>query len=245
MQSVDAATGGLLNAPANAGVFRLGRTVIGTIALQLYEGELGIRLGTDDAARTSDVAFANFERLSLALSVEEQADRPIETVMADFRLEAVPSLDQAKVWRWKQAKAGALVKFLTPSFQADEALRPLPALGVTEQSLHFLNFLIADPIAAVVLYRSGVLVQVPRPEAFAVHKLIVADRRKEGSDSLKAEKDRRQAALLIRVLSEDRPDELAEAFEEARGRGPRWRARIDATLARMPRTAQVLAVLPG
>jgi len=46
---------------------------------------------------------------------------------------------------------------------------------------------------------------VPRPEPFAIHKLIVADRRKGGPDQLKARKDRAQAEFLIKDLAEDRP----------------------------------------
>ncbi|MCT7377950.1 nucleotidyltransferase domain-containing protein [Chelativorans sp. EGI FJ00035] len=82
-----------------------------------------------------------------------------------------------------------MVEFLTPAF-GDEKVKPLPALGVSAQALNYLNFLIADPLRAVALYRSGVLVQVPRPERFAIHKLIVADRRYGGPDQLKARKDR-------------------------------------------------------
>lgn len=69
------------------------------------------------------------------------------------------------------------------------------------------------------LYRSGALVQIPRPERFAIHKLIVADRRRSDPSRLKARKDRAQADLLIEVLSEERPGELVEAYEDAIGRG--------------------------
>ncbi|WP_371932344.1 GSU2403 family nucleotidyltransferase fold protein [Roseibium sp. MMSF_3361] len=69
------------------------------------------------------------------------------------------------------------------------------------------------------MYRSGVLVQVPRPERFAIHKLIVADRRQHGPDALKAHKDRAQAAL---------------------DPGPAWRKRILSSLRRMPATAELL-----
>lgn len=85
------------------------------------------------------------------------------------------------------------------------------------------------------------LVQVPRPERFAVHKLIVADRRKDGPESLKSAKDRAQAAYLVGILAEDRPDDLAEAFEDAWSRGARWQERLSATLQRMPGTAEQLA----
>jgi hypothetical protein len=132
---------------------------------------------------------------------------------------------------------------LTPSFSAEEGIRDLPALGVSAQSLHFLNFLIAEPVRIPLLYRSGVLVQAPRPERYAIHKLIVADRRRDGSDALKARKDRAQAAFLIDVLAEERPEDLAEAHRTALANGPAWRARLAATLARMPRTAERLARL--
>ena len=105
---------------------------------------------------------------------------------------------------------------------------------------NYLNFLIAEPIPAVALYRSGVLVQIPRPERFAIHKLIVADRRRGGPDQAKARKDRGQAAFLVQVLAEDRPEDLRDAYRDALSRGPRWRARIGASLARMPQTDEIL-----
>lgn len=231
---VDVATGSLLNAMSKAGVFRLGGTLVGTQAFRLYEGELGVRYAFDQSAQTNDIDIASFERLSLVL--EDVVSEQLTKVLADFAFDAVPSLERDKVWRWRQSPSELLLEFLTPSFEAAEELKPLVALGVYAQSLHFLNFLIAEPIQVAVTYRSGVLVQVPRPERFAIHKLIVADRRTEGPDSLKSAKDRAQAAYLIDILAEDRPDDLAEAFEDASSRGPRWRERIMSTLRQMPAT---------
>lgn len=236
---VDVTTGSLLSAMQKAGVFRLGGTIVGTQAFRLYEGELGVRYAFDQAAQTNDIDIASFERLSLVL--EDAVSEPLTKVLADFEFDAVPSLERDKVWRWRQSRNELLLEFLTPSFEAAETLKPLTALGVHAQSLHYLNFLIADPIQVAVTYRSGVLVQVPRPERFAVHKLIIADRRKEGPDSLKSAKDRAQAAYLIDILAADRPDDLVEAFEEASSRGPRWRERLMTTLQRMPRTRERLA----
>ena len=133
-----------------------------------------------------------------------------------------------------------VVDFLAPSFGEREGPQKLEALGVWAQGLHFLNFLIRDPISAVALYREGVLVQVPRPERFAIHKLIVASRRHGGPDEAKARKDRAQADFLIRVLAEDRPDDLAEAYDHAMSQGPRWRERIASSLERMSGTKDVL-----
>lgn len=231
---VDAATGSLLSALAQAGVFRLGGTLVGTHAFRLYEGVLGVRYAFDLAAQTRDVDIASFERLSLALG--ETVSEPLQAVLKDFSFDPVPSLEPGRAWRWRQSRGDLLVEFLTPSFEAEEGLRPLAALGVQAQALHFLNFALADPIQAPVTYRSGVQVQIPRPERFAIHKLIVADRRRDGPDSLKAVKDRLQAAFLIEILAQDRPDDLLDAWEAARAAGPRWRARLDASLARLPET---------
>lgn len=239
--SLDAATGSLLSALAASGVFRLGGTIAGTHAFRLYEGELGVRYGLDLMAHTDDIDIASFSRLSLAL--EDTAAPPLAQVFGDFDFSPQPSLDTGRSWRWKQTRGDTLVEFLTPSFSDAENLVELPALGVDAQGLHHLNYLLAGPIQAAVTYRSGVLVQVPRPERFAIHKLIVADRRRGSGTRLKAEKDRRQAAFLIEVLAADRPDELLDAYEDALARGPKWRSRIEASLERMPDTAALLTGL--
>lgn len=236
----DRETGSMLLAFSRAGVFRLGGTLVGTTAYSLYQGDLGVRMDYEELARTGDVDFASFERLSVALDdkVEESPDE----ILSLLKFDPVPGINDRQVWRWRQSHSDAMVEFLTPAF-GDEKVKPLPALGVSAQALNYMNFLIADPIQAVALYRSGVLVQVPRPERFAIHKLVVADRRQGGPDQFKARKDRAQAEFLVAVLSEDRPDELAEAYEDALSRGPRWRERIKASLKRMPETQERLSAL--
>nr|WP_111298471.1 GSU2403 family nucleotidyltransferase fold protein [Paracoccus saliphilus] len=236
---LDPTSGSLMAALAGAGVFRLGGTVVGTHAFRLYEGELNLRLSLEQTAQTDDLDIASFERLSLAL--EDAAAPPVQQVLADFDFAPAPSLEPGRAWRWRQTTGNALVEFLTPAF-GEEGLRDLPALGVQAQALHHLNYLIAEPVPAAIPYRSGVLVQVPRPERFAIHKLIVADRRR-ADDRMKSAKDRAQAAVLIEILAQDRPEDLAEALEDARDRGPRWRDRIGASLSRMPDTAALLAAL--
>jgi hypothetical protein len=233
----DRDTGSLLLAFAKTGVFRLGGTLVGTAAYGLYEGELGVRFDSEELAQTGDIDFASFERLSVALG-DRVEDSPGD-ILQEMKFDPVPGLDNQQVWKWRQNRGLAMVEFLTPAF-GDERIKPLPALGVHAQGLNYLNYLIAEPIHAIALYRAGVLVQIPRPERFAIHKLIVADRRKGGPDQAKARKDRGQAAFLIEVLAEDRPDDIREAYKDALSRGPRWRERIEASLVRMPRTSDIL-----
>lgn len=190
--TTDRETGSLLMAFARAGVFRLGGTVVGTGAYALYQGDLGVRFDTDELAQTGDMDFASFERLSVALG-DRVEDDPGDILQA-LKFDPVPGVQDRQVWKWRQSRGAAMVEFLTPAF-GDETVKPLPALGVSAQALNYLNYLIADPIHAVALYRSGVLVQVPRPERFAIHKLIVADRRYGGAEQAKARKDRGPGGL--------------------------------------------------
>jgi len=228
---VDAGTGSLMAAMATAGVFRLGGTIVGTHAFRLYEGELGLRYRFDEMAQTGDIDIASFEQLSLAL--EDVTLPPLTEVFSGFDFTPVPALEQGKVWRWQQSRSNQMVEFLTPSFNDEEDLRHLPAFGVEAQALHHLNYLIASPIPAVVLYRNGVLLQVPRPERFAIHKLIVSQRRL-GRDVLKSRKDILQAEFLIAALAEDRPDDLAQAYSQALAQGPKWRDHIETALKKAP-----------
>lgn len=235
---MDGATGSLMAALSRAGAFRLGGTLIGTTAFRMYEGELGLRLTLDQTAMTNDIDIASFERLSLVIG--DAVSPPLQDVFKAFDFAPVPSLDRTRVWRWRQSASQTMIEFLTPSFDEEESLRDLPTLGVSAMSLHFLNYLIADPLPAAGVYRTGILTRIPRPERYAIHKLIVSDRRKDGPDSLKARKDLLQAELLIHVLSDDRPGDLAEAYADALSRGPRWREHIEHSLDRSPQTRERL-----
>lgn len=237
MIGTDRETGSLLLAFARAGVFRLGGTMIGTAAYAMYQGELGVRFDSDELARTGDIDFASFARLSMALG--DRVEQEPGDILQTMKFEPVPGVFDRQVWKWRQSGGEAIVEFLTPAF-GDEGIKPLPALGVSAQALNYLNFLIAEPIHALALYRSGVLVQIPRPERYAIHKLIVASRRQGGPDEAKARKDRAQAAFLIRILAQDRPDDLAEAYAQALSQGPRWRDRIASSLGRLPATQDLL-----
>jgi hypothetical protein len=240
---LDTTTGSLVAAMARAGVFRLGGVMVGTTAFRLYEGELGLRLSMDETAMTQDVDIASFEKLSLAL--EDSVEPGLADVFEQLRFAPVPEIRTNKVWRWRQSDSQVLIEFLTPSFRDEEGLRDLAALGVSARALHHLDYLIADPIDAAAVYREGVLVKIPRPERFAIHKLIVADRRLDGPDSRKARKDLMQVELLANALAEDRPTDLAEAYADAIERGPKWKTRIERSLKRFPSIATSIEKATG
>ncbi|MBB4283873.1 hypothetical protein GGE43_004781 [Agrobacterium tumefaciens] len=77
---------------------------------------------------------------------------------------------------------------------------------------------------------------IPAPERYAVHKLIVASRRR--TDALgraKRDKDLVQASLLSEALVETRQSYLlADAYREAWARGEAWQETILSGLVSMP-----------
>jgi hypothetical protein len=227
----DRETGAVLMGLARAGVFRAGGVLVGTFAFRCYEAELGIRLN-DAAAATQDIDVAMHR--TIAVAATEPRVPKILTGMG-YAPSITANTSDAKPWRW--TKGEMLVEFLTPDIGCGGQIAKL---GIHAQQLKFMDYLLGSPVRVPVIYQSGVLVNVPDPARFAVHKLILASRR--GRDSRdKSLKDRRQAAQLIEVLAADRPDELAEAYQDARERGPAWRKAIDATLRTLPDAAAHIA----
>jgi hypothetical protein len=216
--------GNVLASLANAGVFRLRAVLVGTLAYQTYSAMLGEPLSAS-ATMTDDIDIAQFKEVSLA--VEDEIP-PILDVLkdADKTFEPVPHIHGPQHATSYRAKGGLRVDFLTPNRGADTDMpQELPALQTKAEPLRFLDFLIREPEDAVVLHGSGILASVPSAHRYAVHKLIIARRRRAGS--AKSDKDLLQAQTLLGILARKRPFDLKTAFEEAYDRGKAWRDAIE------------------
>lgn len=221
--------GPVLRVLANSGVFRLGGTLVGTHAFQHYGLELGVYLSeeSDSFSRTDDIDIASFEHLSMAIG--DIADPDLAGALAELGFKPANSLNPKTPTSWTLANSQYAIDFLTPSFEENQKPAKLAALNMWAQGLHYLNFLIADPIPAVAPYMEGLLIQIPKPERYAVHKLIVSQKRR-GSGA-KKQKDVAQARALIAALFETRPFELNTAIADADSRGKAWREALDKALA--------------
>ena len=219
--------GEIVAALARAGVFRLRGVLVGTVAYQTYAAMLGTRLPSA-ALQTGDVDIAQFADVSIAVGDSTPAMLDVlKAVDPSFR--PVSSIVDERHVAAYEAANGFRVDFLTPNRGPEkDAPEPLPALGKDAQPLRFLDFLTRDPEPAVVLHRAGIHVLVPAPERYAVHKLIVARRRRVGN--AKRGKDIQQAEALIAVLVKKRPHELKAAWQEAFGRGKTWRLLLGESL---------------
>ena len=226
-------TGKLINALSRAGLFRSGGVLAGTHAFGLYALELGVHLSHSlaqtediDSAAARKVRVLTDDAISLAASLDGLGLRPV----------AGPGEPHPVRW---ETSDGVVLDILTPRRRGTDSVVRHEGLGVWAQALPYLEFSLIDPIDAVALYREGLYVKIPSPERYAVHKLIVAAVR-TGTHRAKVEKDLAQAAALIEALVEGRPYELSAVLAEARGRGPKWRAAIAASLSRRPDISESL-----
>ena len=120
-------------------------------------------------------------------------------------------------------------------------------LGVGAQTLRFLEFVLKDPTRSLLLHDAGIVVPVPEPTRFAVHKLIVAVSRSSPTlapqNRAKSLKDVLQAESLIEGCEHARLlADLGRAWIEAYTMGPSWRKALrEGTLRLSPTHLVTLA----
>ncbi|MBX3506445.1 MAG: DUF1488 family protein [Parvibaculum sp.] len=212
--------GQVLQALAEAGVFRLRAVLVGTLAYQTYAAMLGVRLPAA-SLQTGDLDIAQHRTISVAAKDKTLPPLPVlKAVDASFR--PVPHLKNSTRSTSYVAAGGLRVDFLTPNRGAESGEpAALPALATDAHPLRFLDYLIHEPTQAVVLHGAGVHVSVPTPERYALHKLIVAQRPERPHE--KRSKDIVQAENLLKVLLEGRLHDLLDAWQDAVGRGKKWK----------------------
>jgi hypothetical protein len=113
------------------------------------------------------------------------------------------------------------VDLITPTTSKTPGPIRIPRFNAAAAPLTFVELLLEDDQPAAVINGGGILVRVPHPASFALHKLIVATRRASAFQA-KREKDLRQAASLIEALDELRPGELEAHWKKTASRGPSW-----------------------
>ncbi len=223
----DAYMGRLLETIAEAGLFEQGAVLVGTAAYQNYPCVVGKYLTTGLLTQDADVAVPL--GVTLSGSIENQVTFEAILKRADPTFEARMNRDE----KWPMvfvSGSGFSVDVLTP-LRRKPGPFALGSLGAAGVPLRYLDYLIEEPIEAAALYGSGVLVSLPTPARYAVHKLIVSAMRSQHSK--KAPKDLLQARELFEAL--EGSDEIAVAIQDARRRGPKWRTAVGAGLAKIRR----------
>lgn len=203
------------------GFFKAGGLLVGTHAFLAYQNLFGVRWGA--GAFTLDLDFAHAGRrltLAIAANVHMDATSAIESLAMGF----VPVA--SKTTFKKPDEPDFDLDFLTTMGRNGDAPVFLPALNLTLQPLKFMELSLEDPMKCTLLVRNGPLVvNLPRPQRYALHKLIVHSERALGQRT-KANKDLTQAACLLDYLLTHDADLLHEAWQDVFSRGPGWRQRL-------------------
>lgn len=217
------------------GFFRAGGVLIGTHAFLSFGNMLGVRW--TDAERTDDVDFAHAGKsLSIALptNVELDTDQAIRSLGMGFlpNRELRTALG-ASYLNPREPEFG--LDFLTTLHRGGDKPFNHPRLGVAMQPLKFMEYVLQDVQQAVVF--SGdtvVLVNVPSPARYALHKLIVLDER-TGAYATKSAKDLRQAGALLARLKDLRKSDVDRAWKDLISRDKGWRSRVKPALGPLHR----------
>lgn len=215
--------GRALEAMASVGLFKRGLVLVGTAAYRCYPLLLGYHLANSSlVTNDGDLSVAAFR------APEEKIDFGVLLQSADptFR----------PLWREgdKLPKAfanedGYTIEILTRLSRGRKSPVPIEKLGVAAVSLAFQEYLVEDSIEIVVLYKAGVLIRVPSPIRYAIHKLIVAQYRQALSP--KRQKDLDQARELIEILMTEDSDMVLDEIEAAKARGKAWRSAIEKSMS--------------
>ncbi len=231
--ATDRRTGRVLEELARAGVFRLGATLVGTHAFRCYGALLGVRLAGQLAA-TSDLDIAQGPAVPVAIGERTEPDLA-KALAAAERFVPIPSLSALQeASSWQTPDRQLRVELLVPEVGRPSRTNPLlKALGAHAQPLRFLDYVLEETQPAAVVSGTAALVRVPTPERFALHKLIVSQRRGRWEQD-KSRKDLAQARALLTVLASDRTEDLQDAWDDLVSRGPSWKKHSEAALDQLP-----------
>lgn len=207
------------------GFFRAGGVLVGTHAFLAFGNMLGARW--TGAERTQDVDLAHAGKsLSIALPTDVALDT--DEAIRSLGMGFLPIQDFT-------TKAGATylnprepefrLDFVTPRYRFGDKPFNHPRLGVVLQPLPFMEYLLEGVEQAVVFAGdAAVLVSVPQPARYALHKLIVFGER-AGTYAAKSAKDLQQAGTLLLRLKESRKSDIDRAWKDLTSRGRGWRSR--------------------
>lgn len=223
--------GRILEVLSQAGLFEQGLTLVGTAAYQTYAPILGYYLPSS-ALMTNDVD------LSVAEFVEPDEQKDLEAVLkrADETFSALMRTEDRLPAAFRAAN-GFTVDILTSYGRGRKTPVPVPSLMCAAEALSFQEYLAEEAIEAIALYGQGVPVRVPSPERFAVHKLLVAQRRPR-TQGAKKKKDLMQAKEIIDIFLESDEGLLQDTLDDARDKGRAWRSLINASLREINRDAR-------
>lgn len=224
------------------GFFRAGGVLIGTHAFLTFGNMLGMRWG--DAQRTQDVDFAHAgKQLSIALPANLEINTPAAIESLEMGFLPLTGMDGKPGGSWFSPRDPDFqLDFVTPLHRGGNAVYTHPQLGIALQPLKFMEYLLEEVQQAVLFCAEGaVIVNVPNPARYALHKLIVTGERPP-MRAVKSNKDLLQSAALLAGYRDGSVQPVIEAWKDLLARGPGWRSRAKQGLSALAKVAPELEV---
>jgi hypothetical protein len=196
----------VVRALADAALFHHGGVLVGTYAFVLAGNSLGVRWPAGTWT-TQDVDIA----AHLTVATEDLvADVPRALEQLQMGFVPVPQLDHRHASTSFKVRGQQLrLDLVTPGATNADAPIYLPNLRAAAAPIRFLSLLLDDTMLVPAIGDGAMLVRIPSPARFAMHKLLLSQMR-SAPQQAKSQKDLHQAALLLEVLGEDRPDDLEQ-----------------------------------
>src|SRR3990172_1931429 len=215
-----------------AGVFLAGGVLVGSHAFAVYGNMLGVKWASE-TTRTQDVDIAAAYRLLIGMP-DRQINLRQALMESGLGFIEVPALDRkSPSTRFRIKGTHLSVDILTPMLGRPTS-KPvhLASLDTYAEPVRFLDYLLADAQPAVLVARAGILVNVPAPARYALHKLVTSERRIAAFQT-KTKKDAYQAEQLISALLRDRPGDLRRAWQAAAEQPGKFMQQLRAGRARL------------
>jgi hypothetical protein len=210
---------------ADYGFFMAGGLLIGTHAFIALGNLLGVRWGTGE--KTLDIDFSRAgKRISLALPTDLHVDVHEAITSLEMGLLPISQFNGKTGAQFRNPSDPELrLDFVTPMTRADGLPPHMPNLNISLEPLKFLEFSLEDVTQGALIGKDGaIMVNLPSPARYAVHKLIVYGERPV-RERVKSTKDLKQAACLAAYFLAHQPADFAAAWADAIGRGAGWRRR--------------------
>lgn len=207
------------------GFFRAGGVLIGTHAFLAMGNMLGVRWS--DGASTLDVDFAHAgKNVSVALPADLQIDVHDALTSLEMGLLPITQFNGKPGAQYRNPQDQELrLDFVTSATRSGHPVH-MPNLNIALEPLKFMEFSLQNTTQGCVVSRTGAcVVNLPAPERYAVHKLIVFGERPV-TERTKSTKDLLQAASLISYFANSGQGSVFNsAWQDALARGKGWRSR--------------------
>ncbi|NIB38112.1 hypothetical protein HBA55_00865 [Pseudomaricurvus alkylphenolicus] len=232
MRGMPPQEGKILRMLERAGVFLAGGILVGTPAFNAIGAAMGVNWSAQFETRDMDIAVDN--PLPVAIGNDPiDLKRILEDSGMGFI--EIPMLNRkSPATSFKITGGEYIVELLTPE-RGKPAKGPIHihAFNAAAEPLRYLDYLLEEVQSVALPYGIGILVNVPDPARFALHKLVVSQRR-SSIEIAKSAKDVDQAQQLLEILMDTRPGAVYSALEAAESIAGKFIKQMRVAAKRLP-----------